>query len=391
MPWDVFISHASEDKAAVAEPLARALEQGGISVWIDKDQIRLGDSLRRAIDHGLVHCRYGVVILSPSFFKKQWTQKELDALFNRETVDGRKVILPVVHNLSIEEVRQHSPTLASVLVAFWSDGVAAVVGKIVEVVTGYTPPEIKAGVEPPGVTAPERDTESLVLVLLDDGRPCLFWSEEVAVSEDKAAFRLKVEDGAERAVMSDLAKGRANQVGVAYGMTSLVGRVESAIQRRIEGKEVWNLELRPEKNSAAGGLEMTYADYSPDTLAEMRARRILLNEKLPSGRGRAEDRMHHEMLEMFVAGQSGFLKVPKSPLPRLYQSLMDDPELFVAGARLFAVLSLQATGTVEHIHRLDLKLAGPDKLSVRFEGQRPRRFSNVVPPVIKVEGVCELS
>ena len=40
MPWDVFISHASEDKDAVAVPLAAALEAAGLSVWLDKNQIR---------------------------------------------------------------------------------------------------------------------------------------------------------------------------------------------------------------------------------------------------------------------------------------------------------------------------------------------------------------
>ena len=104
MPWDVFISHATEDKADVAGPLAAALERAGISVWVDKDQIRLGDSLRAIIEHGLAHCRFGVVILSPAFFEKEWTQKELDALFALETTGRKKKILPVIHNMTIADV-----------------------------------------------------------------------------------------------------------------------------------------------------------------------------------------------------------------------------------------------------------------------------------------------
>ena len=42
---DVFISHATEDKEAVALPLAHALQEHGISVWYDEFELRIGDSL----------------------------------------------------------------------------------------------------------------------------------------------------------------------------------------------------------------------------------------------------------------------------------------------------------------------------------------------------------
>jgi len=54
--WDIFICHASEDKEAIARPLANALKQAGLDVWYDEFTLTLGDSLRRKIDHGLVHC-----------------------------------------------------------------------------------------------------------------------------------------------------------------------------------------------------------------------------------------------------------------------------------------------------------------------------------------------
>src|SRR5690348_507169 len=92
--WDVFISHASEDKAQIALPLAKRLEADGLRVWLDKHEIRLGDSIRQKIDLGLRNSRYGVVILSPRFFAKKWTQKELDALTALVDVTDKK-ILPV--------------------------------------------------------------------------------------------------------------------------------------------------------------------------------------------------------------------------------------------------------------------------------------------------------
>ena len=86
--YDVFISHASEDKEEVVRPLAEKLMLRGIKVWLDEYELTLGDSLRRKIDHGLASSRFGLVILSKAFFSKEWPQKELDSLVAKE--DGRR-------------------------------------------------------------------------------------------------------------------------------------------------------------------------------------------------------------------------------------------------------------------------------------------------------------
>ena len=68
--WDVFISHAGEDKETVALPLANALTRAGVRVWVDKHQLTIGDSLTEKIDEGLTQSYFGIVILRPSFFAK---------------------------------------------------------------------------------------------------------------------------------------------------------------------------------------------------------------------------------------------------------------------------------------------------------------------------------
>jgi biotin carboxyl carrier protein len=108
---DIFISHASEDNV-VARPLAVALARRGAQVWFDEFSIAVGDSIAKSIDEGLRTCRYGVVVLSPHFFAKRWTRRELEALLSLEVSRGDKAILPIVHNLSIEELRDYSPLLA---------------------------------------------------------------------------------------------------------------------------------------------------------------------------------------------------------------------------------------------------------------------------------------
>jgi hypothetical protein len=75
--YDIFLSHASEDKAAIARPLYEALTNAGVSVWFDEAVLKMGDSLSGKIDEGLAKCQHGVIIISPSFLAKRWPQREL--------------------------------------------------------------------------------------------------------------------------------------------------------------------------------------------------------------------------------------------------------------------------------------------------------------------------
>ena len=112
--WDVFISHASEDKQSFVDPLANALMRFGVSVWYDKFSLKLGDSLSRSIDQGLATARFGLVVLSPAFLAKKWPEYELRGLVARE-MSGGKVILPIWHSVSREEILAFSPPLADKL------------------------------------------------------------------------------------------------------------------------------------------------------------------------------------------------------------------------------------------------------------------------------------
>lgn len=109
--YDVFISHAAEDKNEVVRPLAVALEKRELSVWYDEFALRIGDSLRRKIDDGIAHSRFGVVVLSEHFFAKQWPQYELDGIVTMR-LTGKQAILPIWHKLTKDQVIAQSPPLA---------------------------------------------------------------------------------------------------------------------------------------------------------------------------------------------------------------------------------------------------------------------------------------
>ena len=108
---DFFISHASEDKESFVRSLAQELRSLGAKVFYDEFTLKVGDSLRRSIDRGLGASKFGVVVLSDSFFKKEWPARELDGLVAREAA-GRTRILPIWHKVSKDDVLAYSPTLA---------------------------------------------------------------------------------------------------------------------------------------------------------------------------------------------------------------------------------------------------------------------------------------
>lgn len=118
--WDVFISHASEDKQEIVRPLADFLSQLGVKVWYDAFTLEIGDSLSRSIDKGLAESRFGLVVLSAAFFKKDWPEYELRGLIAKEF--GRdKVVLPIWHNVERDQVLSFSPPLADKLAIGTSD------------------------------------------------------------------------------------------------------------------------------------------------------------------------------------------------------------------------------------------------------------------------------
>jgi tetratricopeptide (TPR) repeat protein len=133
--YDVFISHASEDKAAFVDDLVKVLHERGLRVWYDSFEIKLGDDFRRKMEQGLLGSRFGVVVLSPSFLQanKYWTQQELSALFTFEADEGGKRILPVLYGVSRQTLARTFPFLATRRTADASVGVDAVADQIVAV------------------------------------------------------------------------------------------------------------------------------------------------------------------------------------------------------------------------------------------------------------------
>ncbi len=129
--YDVFISHANEDKHAIAEPISVLLKEAGYKVWYSGSDLAVGDPLEDIIKKIIPTCRFAVVIISENFIKSIWGIRELQALLALEYTD-RKIIFPVWHNITAAEIKSDFPELALRAGVYSKKGLSHVLVKLVE-------------------------------------------------------------------------------------------------------------------------------------------------------------------------------------------------------------------------------------------------------------------
>jgi hypothetical protein len=100
----IFLSHASEDKENVVEPFIDCLEKAGIhNIWYDKNEIEEGHSIIRKINKGLENSKIGIVIITPHFIRKDFTNWELETLLELTIINEIRLI-PLIKNITREEI-----------------------------------------------------------------------------------------------------------------------------------------------------------------------------------------------------------------------------------------------------------------------------------------------
>lgn len=173
----------------------------------------------------------------------------------------------------------------------------------------------------------------------------------------------------------------------AYKNEGYIARILSAEQRSIAGRSAWTVLLRPDKDLRGNaGTEIgSFNGVSADEIASRRARLILLNET-PSSQGSIGDRM----LDSMIAGLSSDLRVTEGAFPKLWAVFKGRPQVFLPTARLWAVFLLKASATCEDVLGLTLGPIDGGQMIVKFHGRRQRKYSNVEPTKLIVEGICRL-
>ena len=395
--FDVALSFAGEDRR-YAQELAEYLDKDGYSVFYDKYELDKlwGKNLYTHLSSVYKDkARYCVVFLSEHYARKLWANHELESAQARAFVENKEYILPV--RIDDTEIPGILSTVGFLDLSEMS------IGEVYQVLRK------KLSEDPSQVTSASatsatveddsgefvllRSEEKLYFVPLQDVRRD---SEEISLellpeSPEEAAFL--------RTLQNNLSSTFASRISLSCAYREYAAWVNP--QQIVETQSHWEVLLNPDNRWQDSDFfaNTTVNGLSPDQIAEMRARRILLDEKLSDANPalRINNLLDETMFELHVGGMpppsshERKLHVTVSPLPVLYQQFKRTPGRLKKFARLVSILYLKLTNTVDNILELDLELLEQEQLQVKFKGIRPKIYSNVDPSILEFEGICPLS
>ena len=109
--YDVFISHANKDKLDYVESLYQAIRKLGVDIFYDSEVLSWGDKWKQIILDGTAASEFAIIVISDNFFGREWTERELNEFLNRQNSSGQKIVLPLLHNITLEDLKLHYPEL----------------------------------------------------------------------------------------------------------------------------------------------------------------------------------------------------------------------------------------------------------------------------------------
>ena len=112
--YDVFISHANADKADYVDELKCSLDKLKVQIFYDKDTLEWGDNWKDKILDGVAKAEFAIIVISENFFGREWTENELTEFLNRQNANGQKIILPILHNITVAQLKEKYPVVADI-------------------------------------------------------------------------------------------------------------------------------------------------------------------------------------------------------------------------------------------------------------------------------------
>jgi hypothetical protein len=227
------------------------------------------------------------------------------------------------------------------------------------------------------------------LVLLHPTDNGFFWVDAEEIAEEGNTVRATLKLGNAAAVAEARKLSAGESVGLAYDNTAFLGDLRSVqLLRRNQADEL-HIDIRRSSTDYGVFMEPSLNDWSADAIADLRVRRILLDETLPPAVDNYGAALNAATLEVFVRGMGAPIKILRSPIPMIHFEPgmpRGDQEAFLVVARLTAILFLRLSGAIEVVEHLSMELNPDSVLSVLFSGLRPRKYANAEPSRITVEG-----
>lgn len=398
--YDVALSFAGEDRK-YAEELAILLKDGGYRVFYDEDELadlwgkNLYDFLSSVYKD---HARYCVVFLSKHYEAKLWTNHERQQAQAKAFKENREYILPV--RLDDTEIQGIPQTIGYLDLRLMN--IEEVYNALEYKLSGTIPNTV--GTEQGSTSSVEGNTIEYVLLNSQDGKLYFIPVQKSQWDSTEISLELMPESPEDTAFLRTLRDNISNLFARSTFIALALGEeAEWVIPKEIgqtssKSQNVWTVKFNVDRHRKNGNPfgEITFGSLTPDDIAEMRAKRILLNEKLGElpqdiqNLSGSVGVLNEASLEVFVRGGNGF-QISASAIPTLHQYVGKTGRRFEKFARLISVLHLKLSNTIEKIHTLDLKLLNSEQLAVKFNGSRPKRYVNQEPTIIEFEGICQLT
>ena len=396
--YDVALSFAGEDRQ-YAEDLAKRLKGAGYTVFYDEfEQAKLWG--KNLYDHfSSIYkdkARYCVMFLSGNYAHKVWTNHERKSAQARALQESREYILPV--RLDGTEITGILETIG--YLDLRSVTIDEVYEALVEKLSGAD-----SSASPPASSIPSKlqsDPGEFTLFRSEDGKSYFVPVKDVQWGSTEIHLKLLPESSEQSAFLDSIRKSlnsafaQVVRFAFAFKEGAVWVRTKDIVQTTSGTQTVWKVVLEEENIERSFDLldNVAYGDISPDDIAEMRARRILLNEEsMQSPRG-FSNLVDDGFLESLIRHESPTrelgLQIQQSPIPAIFRSFGQEPERFRVFARLISVMYLKLSNTVEDILKLDLDVLDSSRLRVEFKGRRRRVYENAEPPILKVNGICPL-
>ncbi|MDE2889026.1 MAG: TIR domain-containing protein [Gemmatimonadota bacterium] len=396
--YDVALSFAGEDRR-YADALAKRLKAGGYSVFYDEfEQVELWG--KNLYDHfSSIYkdkARFCVMFLSRNYARKVWTNHERQNAQARALRESKEYILPV--RIDDTEIPGILGTIG--YLDLRTTAIDGVYDALVEKLSGsISDTDPNANPMPSSI---QSDLVEFTLFLSEDGKTHFVPAKIAHWGSTEIQLELIPESSEQSTFLDSMRKGLNNpylmveRFAFAFKDGAVWVRTTDVAQTTSGSQTVWKVVLEEENSERSNDLfdNVAYGSISPDDIAEMRAKRILLDEKPSQNRSDFRGIVDDGFLESLISHESRTrehgLQVQQSPFPELFRSFGKEPDKFRKIARLVAVLFLKLSNTVEDILKLELDVLDSSRLQVEFKGRRRSASDSADPPIIEVNGICPL-